>query len=1378
MMRFSSQAHNGGGVTVLRFVRFVVGVVVVVTLAFTSVASGEAGRPWWHLGAEPVPTDLNQSAERSEVQELAVDGTGGDVLWVEPVSLEELHEHRIVSSELKFAVFPFNAPAAEVQHALEASGYPSGSVQVGGGPAVTGTGTLPATVIGKGTLTEGSPVVEEVTASTGAFVEGQAIEGKGIVEGTTIVSVEPGKLMLSANATRSGGGVSLTVAGSKVIENVVVSSGAFAAGQEILAGGIPAGTTIEKIEGSTLTLSQATTKTRAGASLSSPLHPYVLSYVGALARRPVAAPPSFFGLAGFFGGVQLEGSASVVVLTPGHAAGEMFVTALNLGGVSASGCSRVPSGTGGYLDVDCSEVASPAGTGEYEATPITLSDVLPAGYEAVGIEGEAFEGFSAQQKKLVCSLRGENGVSAPACSFAGRVPPYSTLTLRLRVDLAGVRGGEQQVASVSGGGAQPASLARAIPLGASTPFGIADYEFVNENEGGAPDTQAGSHPFQQTTTVIFNQTVGAGGRVEPAALPKDLNFFWPPGLIGNPAILPQCPLVEFLATNGGCPADTAVGVAKTLVTFEQGGGPSINAESNALYNLVPSRGEPARLGFQTGGGPVYVDPSVRSGEDYGITVNTDNITQLAGFRSAEVTVWGVPGAASHDAFRGQECLFVTARGESCVSSPVEKPAAFLSLPTACSGALVSTVTGDSWAEPRLPESQSLLAEYSMPALDGCDALPFHPSISVAPDGQQGSTPTGLSVALHVPQEETTAPGGLAEAAVNDTTVVLPVGVQLSPAAADGLLSCSTMQEGYTGLDPHSGAAQFTPGAVECANASKVGTVFIKTPLLPEPVEGGVYLGTQDENPFGSLVALYLDAENQNEGIAVKLAGEVKLDERTGQIVTVFPNSPEIPFEEANVHFFGGERAPLSTPPSCGSYTSTASFTPWSSSEPSPTTSTFQITSGPNGTPCQTPRPFQPGFQAGTTSVQAGGYSPLTLTISRPDPDQPLGKLAVIFPPGISAGLRGVKLCEEPQATQGTCPPESQIGKVIASAGLGGDPYSVETGKAYITGPYEGDPFGVEIVVPAIAGPFNLGTEIVRSKVNVDPTDAHLTVVSDPFPTILDGIPLQLQHINVTVNRPGFVFNPTSCEPMKLTGELESTEGATANVQTPFQVTNCAALSFKPEFNVQTSAHTSRTEGASLHVTLTLPAGAQGTKANVAKVRVSLPKQLPSPLKTLQKACTEKVFAENPASCPKASRVGEATVGTPVLEGPLSGPAYFVSHGGAKYPELIIVLTGEDGVTVQVHGETFISKQGITTATFSTVPDVPFSTFELTLPKRESPALTANGNLCKGTLIMPTEFVGQNGLKITQETKIAVTGCPKSAHVKHKKKGKHQKRGKR
>jgi hypothetical protein len=661
---------------------------------------------------------------------------------------------------------------------------------------------------------------------------------------------------------------------------------------------------------------------------------------------------------------------------------------------------------------------------------------------------------------------------------------------------------------------------------------------------------------------------------------------------------------------------------------------------------------------------------------------------------------------------------------------------------------------------------TLQDQYGHPlGLSGCNRLTFEPSIIVAADGQAGSSPTGLTTTIHVPQTAGLNPTGDAQATVKNTTVTLPEGVALNPSAADGLSSCG---ESEVALEAATEAT--------CPESSKVGTVEIRTPLLPNPLTGAAYLATQDQNPFGALIALYIVARDPVSGVLIKVAGQVTPNPVTGQLVATFNETPNLPFEDFSLNFFGGSRAPLSTPPLCGSYTTTASFAPWSGNAPVESSSTFEITSGPDGTPCASPRPFQPGFDAGTTSVQAGGYTPLTMTMDRPDADQPLGKLSIVFPPGISAGLEGVKLCQEPQAAEGKCIAESQIGTLTASAGLGGNPFPVETGKVYITGPYKGDPFGVVIVVPAIAGPFNLGTEIVRAKIDVDPTDAHLTVVSDPFPTILDGIPLELQHINVTINRPGFVFNPTSCEPMKVTGELESTEGAKADVSSPFQVTNCAALSFKPEFKVSTGAKTSRIDGATLHVDLTLPKAPQGTQANVARVKVSLPKQLPSPLKTLQKACTEKVFAENPSSCPVASRVGEAHVSTPVLEGGLSGPAYFVSHGGAKYPELIIVLTGEDGVTVQVHGETFISKQGITSATFNTVPDVPFSGFELTLPQREYPAVTANGNLCKGTLIMPTEFLGQNGVKITQNTKIAVTGCPKAKKVTHKK-ASHKKKGK-
>ena len=578
-----------------------------------------------------------------------------------------------------------------------------------------------------------------------------------------------------------------------------------------------------------------------------------------------------------------------------------------------------------------------------------------------------------------------------------------------------------------------------------------------------------------------------------------------------------------------------------------------------VYALEPAFGEPARFGFIVEQTHVLLDTAIRTGSDYGVTVSSTNTSQQIEFLGVELTLWGVPGEAQHNNSRGRQCLAESVINlTTCTGSQeVNNPPPLLEMPTSCTGPLQTSVEVNSWNEQAVVKS--LANTQPMPALDGCDRTPFSPGISIAPDGQQASTPTGLTVNVQVPQTVSLTAGGLGEADVRNTTVVLPEGVQISPAAADGLVSCSDEQAGFTGVEPADGAHLFTPSPVACPDSSKLGTAEIKTPLLAEPLTGAVYLAAQNANPFGSLIAMYIYVENAKEGVAAKFDGEVRLDERTGQITTTFPNTPQLPFEEARLHFFGGERAPLSTPPSCGSFTGTASVTPWSGSAPVASSSTFEVRSGPNGTPCASPRPFQPGFQAGTTSVQAGGYSPLTLTMSRPDADQPLGKLSVVLPPGVSAGLRGVKLCEEPQAATGDCPAESQIGKVTASAGLAGDPYTVETGKAYITGPYKGDPFGVDVVVPAVAGPFNLGTEVVRSKVDVDPTDAHLTVVSDAFPTILDGIPLQLQHMNVTVDRPGFVFNPTSCEPMKLTGELESSEGATANVSTPFQVTNCAAL---------------------------------------------------------------------------------------------------------------------------------------------------------------------------------------------------------------------------
>ncbi len=1039
---------------------------------------------------------------------------------------------------------------------------------------------------------------------------------------------------------------------------------------------------------------------------------------------------------------QLSSEARPTNLAPGGT-GKIMVAATNLGDAEVNG----------------------------EVTPVTITDKLPAGFTATAISATA--GFFDEE----ISVRGsvECTLASLTCQFAGRLPAYERLTVTIEVEIAaGTPSGVENEASITGGEAPSTSVRRPLRVSsAPTPFGVERYELVPEEEGGGLATQAGSHPFQMTSTLTLNET--AEPPYDQPALPKDQRFNLPAGLVGNPTPFPQCSNADFSTAgqdgsliSDECPADTAVGVAAvTLNAF--GDTATIPVP---VFNLVPTHGEPARFGFDLLDTPVLLDTSVRTGGDYGVIVSVDDITQAAAFLGARVTLWGVPGDHRHDNSRGW-CASPLYRGSfgegACGPSPVSaaKPPPFLTLPTSCEAPFETSLSVDSWAHPGVftaPSVYSLQNELGEPiALDGCNRLPFEPSIGVAPDGPNASTPTGLSVGIHVPQQATLNPAGLAEASVRNTTVTLPAGVQLSPAAADGLSACSL---GQIGLE--------VDARPSCPDAAKVGTVEIKTPLLPNPLVGAAYLATQDENPFGSLVALYLVVEDPVSGVLVKLAGKVVPDPVTGQLVSTFENTPQVPFEDLTLHFFGSARAPLSTPPLCGAYTTRTSIAPWSGNAPAEPSSTFDIASGPNGSPCANPRPFAPGFEAGSTNVQAGAYTPFTLTMSRPDADQTLAGLSVQLPPGLSGDLAKVPLCPEPQASTGECPEGSLIGRTVVSAGLGNSPFTVEGGKVFITGPYGGAPFGLSILNPAKAGPFNLGYVVVRAKVEVNPVTAALTVVSDPLPTIKDGIPLQIQHVNVSIDKPEFMFNPTDCNPMKLTGTMTSTEGASASVETPFQVTNCGSLSFKPGFSVSTSGKPSRLDGTSLDVKLTYPSGAPGTLANVAKVKVELPTQLPSRLPTLQKACTEGQFASNPEGCPAASRVGEAVASTPILAGGLSGPAYFVSHGGAGWPELIVVLKGEDGVTVDLHGETLISK-GITSSTFNTVPDVPVGSFELRLPQGPYSALTTDGNPCKSKLTMPTEFVGQNGAKIRQNTKIQVTGCPKAkkgGHGSRRAKGHH------
>jgi hypothetical protein len=1031
--------------------------------------------------------------------------------------------------------------------------------------------------------------------------------------------------------------------------------------------------------------------------------------------------------------------------------------------------------------------AENVGDGEAQGSvsPIVLSEKLPAGVVALSVEGKA--GFVGSLGQGECSLR------PLRCTFHQNIVAFMSLEIivEVRVEPSLPAGTLDAEVVGEGGGAPQARTRHALSIGTGpTKFGAQEYSFIPENVGGVPDTQAGSHPFQVTTTFTANEIYGHEGINEPAGgFIKDVHFALPPGFVGDPNAIPQCTSGQFNTRSGifnqisGCPLDTVVGVAVVTILVKELSSTIPFVVPEPVFNLAAQLGEPARFGFNSLGDLITLDTKVRSGGDYGVDVEARNVTQDVDYLGSTVTVWGVPGDSRHNEQRGVDCLDEgnfsagAAGNTACqhLNPGGAPPPPLETLPTSCTApSWVTSVTADSWAAPSVLTSP---LEYTLQdqlgnqlQLTGCNRLSFQPSIIAIPDGQAGSTPTGLTVDVHVSQDASTSSSGDVQSALKGTVVTLPPGVALNPAAADGLSSCGEAE-----------VALESPEEQTCPESSKVGTVEIHTPLLSNDLVGAAYLATQNANPFGSLVALYIVARDPVSGVLIKVAGQVTPNPVNGQLVSTFANTPELPFEDLALNFFGGSRAPLATPALCGAYETEASFTPWSGNPPVQSNSNFQITGGPNHTPCSDPLPFHPSLQAGTTNIQTGAFSQMAVTMGREDGEQNLKALEIHLPEGLIGSLSEVKLCGEEQADAGTCGPESLIGTTTVSVGVGANPFTVNGGQVFVTGPYEGAPFGLSIVNPAKAGPFNLGNVVVRAKIEVNPLTAALTVTTDtsgPYaiPRIVDGIPLQIRRVNVLVNRRRFVFNPSNCTPTTITGVLTSSENAVATDSTPFQVTNCATLNFKPKFSVETSGKTSKANGALLHVKLTYPI-AEG-QANIKSVKVELPKLLPSRLTTLQKACTEAVFNANPENCPPASKIGSAVATTPAIAGDFSGPAYFVSHGNAKFPELVVVLSGEDGVKVVLHGETFISKQGITSSTFPAIPDVPVGSFELTLPEGPYSALAADGNLCKAKkLAMPTEFVAQNGFVIHQNTKIAVTGCPKAKQAAPKKAAHKRKRGK-
>jgi uncharacterized repeat protein (TIGR01451 family) len=1029
------------------------------------------------------------------------------------------------------------------------------------------------------------------------------------------------------------------------------------------------------------------------------------------------------------------------------------------------------------------------GSGPTDGSDVTITDTLPNGLTPTSCEGRN----CAVSGQTVTWIR--TGVFEPGDIAADLVP---------RVEVAStVEGTVINTVSVSGGGAPTVTITEPTTIGSALPFGLASFSAPAIFPDGTPDTQAGGHPYSLTTNIAFNTNTTThsdflGGTISGDV--KDIQVDPPLGLIGNPQATPMCTQDQFREQI--CPASSQVGVSSVDFSGHNCNGhcTAVGPMSAAVYNMVPPPGVPAQFAFAYDIGGIHVrtrlNARVHSGGDYGLTVETSGVAQeiAAPLLDNTVTLWGVPADPSHNDQRCKNPYFDnglctgtpgTNSGPKPSTAPL-KP--FLTMPTACPGTpLRTSIEADSWQEP----GNFVSREATQPAVEGCGKLPFEPGLEAQPTSTLADSPSGLSVDLHLPPHEgckEEAGGGVvcenAEAELKDATVTLPAGLVVDPSSADGLAGCPLLsgkdpaQEARESKGEVSGINLETVYGPNCPEASKLGTVEVDTPLVNHPLPGAMYLAQQGANPFKSLLAVYLAVNDPATGVVIKLAGKVTLDPKTGQLSVTFDNNPQLPFEDLKVNLFGGTRGALTTPLTCGSYALATDLTPWSAPEgkdAEPSSLPFGVT-GPGGGACvdsEDQAPNTPGFSAGTASPVAGTYSPFVLKLSREDGSQRFGALNVTLPPGLTGKIAGIEQC--PQAaiekvqsrshegegaleqSSPSCPSGSAVGVVHVGAGSGA-PYYV-TGRAYFAGPYEGAPFSLVIVTPAVAGPFDLGTVVVRAGLFINPSTAQVTVKSDPFPTILDGIPLDIRSVAVEMNRNDFVLNPTSCAVMSVTGEEKSTTGSVASLSSRFQAGGCTTLPFSPSFTASTQGSTSKADGASLVVKVNPLPG----QANIAKVDLQLPKQLPSRLTTLQKACTEAQFNANPAGCPEGSVIGSAVAHTPILNNPLVGPAYLVSHGGAAFPDVEFVLQGE-GVEIVLDGGTQI-KNGITYSKFETVPDAPITSFETILPEGPHSVLgtnipaSAKYSLCGQSLTMPTTITGQNGAVVKQTTKIGITGCP-------------------
>jgi hypothetical protein len=859
--------------------------------------------------------------------------------------------------------------------------------------------------------------------------------------------------------------------------------------------------------------------------------------------------------------------------------------------------------------------------------------------------------------------------------------------------------------------------------------------------------QAGAHP-----DLTFRFAMPLDGANKPLEGVKDVDVDLPKGFIGNPTAAAECPS-ELLADEDNfpnCTPATQVGYAE-LSLRSVGGGPS--TQKVAVFNLTHGLDEPARFGFNYSGVVGVIKGRVRPG-DYGLSAGSFSISQATGIEAVRITLWGVPADPSHDSVRqsheltmagpfdGPSLRYLSGSGLLKVDAA---PVPFLTSPTSCTADPVSfKLRGDSWEHPGAWDERTLSADADgVPlAFEGCERLGFKPSVAVDPLVRAADSPTGLKVAIKVPQSQD--PDGLATAHVRRVKMVFPEGMSVSPSSAAGLGACSPAQIGLG-----------TNDAPSCPQSSKLGTVRIDTPVLADPLDGDIILASQNDNPFHSLVALYIAV--RGPGFNLKLPGKVDLDPVTGRLTATFENTPQLPFSEMQVDFNGGSQAALATPTRCGNYTTHTEVTSWASDVPVALDSPMTIDQN-----CAA-KAFAPSFAAGTTNPAAGRYSPFTFTLTRSDGMPMLSQVSSVLPKGMLADIGSVPQCDPIPANAGFCPAASRIGSTTVLSGPGAQPLGL-TGTVYLTGPYKDAPFGLSIAVNTAgqSGPFDLGVVVVRAGLYVDRTDARVTVKTDPLPTIIQGIPLRLRQVNVTIDREKFLFNPTSCEKQSIFGSFQALGGGSSNQAIPFQVAGCADLKLKPSLKFALKGKKSTKDGTypGVEATLTDPGGG----SNYRQVEAKIPLALVLEPENAQALCKpEQAKAYN---CPKTSIIGTATAKS-VLPHALTGPIYFVEgrridakthRERATLPNLWIPLSA-DGVTIDVRAKSQVDAINRLVVTFPDLPDAPIRSFKMKVNGGKHGVLVVTGkSTCDRDMGVDMRYTGQNGQTKVSSLQASVEGC--------------------